>query len=87
MHEGRVSTELGFKGIPAASESVIVARDLLLAELTGGHYHVAHVSTAEAVQLSARPKREGAPGDVRGGPAPLRADATRPSGASTPTPR
>jgi len=59
MHEGRVSTELGFKGIPAASESVIVARDLLLAELTGGHYHVAHVSTAEAVQLVREAKRKG----------------------------
>ena len=59
MHEGRVSTELGFKGIPAASESVIVARDLLLAELTGGHYHVAHVSTAEAVQLVRDAKRKG----------------------------
>jgi len=59
MHEGRVSTELGFKGIPAASESVIVARDLLLAELTGGHYHVAHVSTAEAVQLVRDAKRQG----------------------------
>ena len=61
MHEGRVSTELGFKGIPAASESVIVARDLLLAELTGGHYHVAHVSTAEAVQLVREAKRKGLP--------------------------
>ncbi len=59
MHEGRVSTELGFKGIPAASESVIVARDLLLAELTGGHYHVAHVSTAEAIQLVREAKRRG----------------------------
>jgi len=59
MHEGRVSTELGFKGIPAASESVIVARDLLLAELTGGHYHIAHVSTAEAVQLVREARAKG----------------------------
>ncbi len=59
MHEGRVSAELGFKGIPAASEAVIVARDLLLAELTGGHYHVAHVSTAEAVQLVREAKMRG----------------------------
>lgn len=59
MHEGRVSAELGFKGIPAASESVIVARDLLLADLTGGHYHVAHVSTAEAVQLVREAKMRG----------------------------
>jgi dihydroorotase len=59
MHEGRVSTELGFKGIPAASEAVIVARDLLLAELTGGRYHVAHVSTAEAVQMVRDAKTRG----------------------------
>jgi len=59
MHEGKVSTELGFKGIPAASEAVIVARDLLLAELTGSHYHVAHVSTAEAVQLVREAKAKG----------------------------
>jgi dihydroorotase len=59
MHEGRVSTELGFKGIPAASEAVIVSRDLLLAELTGGHYHVAHVSTAEAIQLVREAKMKG----------------------------
>jgi len=61
MHEGRVSTELGFRGIPAASEAVIVARDLLLAELTGGRYHVAHVSTAEAVQLVREAKMKGLP--------------------------
>jgi dihydroorotase len=59
MHEGRVSAELGLKGIPAASEAVIVARDLLLAELTGGRYHVAHVSTAEAVQLVREAKARG----------------------------
>ena len=59
MHEGRVSTELGFKGIPAASEAVIVARDLLLSELTGSHYHVAHVSTAEAVQMVREAKAKG----------------------------
>ena len=59
MHEGRVSTELGFKGIPAASEAVIVARDLLLAELAGGRYHVAHVSTAEAVQMVREAKAKG----------------------------
>jgi dihydroorotase len=59
MHEGRVSTELGFKGIPAASEAIIVARDLLLAEFTGSHYHVAHVSTAEAVQMVREAKAKG----------------------------
>jgi dihydroorotase len=59
MHEGLTSAELGLKGIPAASEAVIVARDLLLAELTGGRYHVAHVSTAEALELIRRAKARG----------------------------
>jgi dihydroorotase len=61
MHEGLVSAELGLHGIPAASEAVIVARDILLAELTGGHYHVAHVSTAEAVRLIKDAKAKGLP--------------------------
>lgn len=59
MNEGATSTKLGLKGIPNASESVIVARDLILAELTGGHYHLLHVSTAEAVQLVREAKARG----------------------------
>ena len=59
MHEGLVSTELGMQGIPAASEAVIVARDLLLAELAGSHYHVAHITTAEAVRLVRDAKAKG----------------------------
>ena len=51
MHEGRVSTELGLRGIPAQAEDVMVARDIALAELTGGRLHIAHVSTAGAVRL------------------------------------
>jgi dihydroorotase len=51
MHEGLVSTRLGLKGWPRAAEDVIVARDIALAELTGGHVHVAHLSTAGAVRL------------------------------------
>jgi dihydroorotase len=51
MNEGVVSTELGIPGAPAAAEDVMVARDLLLAELTGAHVHIAHVSTAGAVRL------------------------------------
>jgi dihydroorotase len=51
MHEGAVSTELGLPGIPAAAEEVMVARDLVLAEVTGAHLHVAHVSTAGAVRM------------------------------------
>ncbi len=59
MHEGLVSADLGLGGIPAASEAVIVARDILLAELTGSHLHVAHVSTAEAIRLIREAKAKG----------------------------
>ena len=51
IHEGVVSTELGLRGIPAAAEEVMVARDIVLAELTGAHVHIAHLSTAGAVRL------------------------------------
>jgi dihydroorotase len=51
MHEGRISTQLGLKGIPAASEEVMVARDLILAEQTGAHLHLAHISTAGSVRM------------------------------------
>lgn len=61
MHEGRVSAALGLRGIPAASEAVMVGRDILLAELTGGRYHVAHVSTAESVRLVKEAKAKGLP--------------------------
>jgi dihydroorotase len=61
MHEGLVSAALGLRGIPAASEAVLVGRDILLAELTGGHYHVAHVSTAEAVRMVKEAKAKGLP--------------------------
>jgi dihydroorotase len=61
MHEGLVSTELGIRGIPAASEAIIVARDILLAELTRSHYHVAHVSTEESIRLIREAKAKGLP--------------------------
>ncbi len=51
MNEGLVSTELGLSGQPSAAEDVMVARDILLAELTGAHIHIAHISTAGAVRL------------------------------------
>jgi dihydroorotase len=51
MHEGYVSTELGFKGIPDISESTVVARDILLSKFTQGRIHLAHVSTADSVKL------------------------------------
>lgn len=59
IHEGLVSTTLGLRGIPSASESTIVARDLALAALTGGWLHVAHVSCAESVELIRQAKRRG----------------------------
>jgi len=51
MNEGLVSTELGLRGQPAAAEEVMVARDIVLAELTGAHVHIAHVSTAGSVRM------------------------------------
>ena len=51
MHEGVYSTRLGLKGIPAAAEETMVSRDLILAEMTGGKYHVAHLSTRRSVEM------------------------------------
>jgi dihydroorotase len=59
MHEGLVSTRLGLKGIPAAAEEIMVARDILLAELTGGHLHLCHMSTRGSVELIRRAKERG----------------------------
>ncbi len=59
MNEGVVSTELGLPGAPAAAEEVMVARDLVLAELTGAHVHIAHLSTAGAVRLVREAKARG----------------------------
>jgi dihydroorotase len=59
MHEGDVSTRLGLRGIPASSEDVMVARDILLAENTGARYHVAHISTRRAVAMVAFAKSRG----------------------------
>lgn len=50
MHEGYYSTLLGLGGMPAASEETMVARDVILARLTGAHLHIAHLSTAGAVE-------------------------------------
>jgi dihydroorotase len=61
MHEGFVSTDLGLRGIPAAAEEIMVARDVALAELTGTPIHVAHVSTAAAVRLLRDAKARGVP--------------------------
>jgi dihydroorotase len=59
MHEGIVSTRLGLKGIPSAAEEIMVARDILLAELTGGHVHLCHMSTRGSVALIRRAKENG----------------------------
>ncbi len=57
--EGELATRLGLPGIPLVAESIIVARDIRLARLTGGALHFAHVSTAETVMLIRRAKDEG----------------------------
>ncbi len=61
MHEGAQSVRWGLRGIPAASEDVMVARDLLLAELTGARYHVAHISTRHAVGMVEYARQAGLP--------------------------
>ena len=59
MHEGPTSVRLGLGGIPSASEDVMVARDLLLAELTGARFHVAHLSTERSLAMVAFAKTKG----------------------------
>jgi len=59
MHESVDSIRLGLRGIPSASEDVMVARDIILAELTGARYHVAHISTKNAVAMVAFAKQRG----------------------------
>ena len=59
MAEGTVATRLGLPGIPDASEVVIIERDIRLVEITGGRYHVAHISTAEGVNAVRKAKEQG----------------------------
>ena len=59
MNEGWVSNRLGLKGIPAAAEGVMAARDISLAETTGGKLHIAHASTAGTVELVRQAKARG----------------------------
>lgn len=59
MNLGETSRKLGLIGSPNAAEDIIVARDIMLAEMTGGHLHVLHVSTAGAVELVRQGKRRG----------------------------
>jgi dihydroorotase len=59
VHEGEVSTRLGLKGWPGVAEDVMVQRDILLAEYTGGAVHIAHMSTGRAADLVRRAKAAG----------------------------
>ena len=59
MNLGETSRKLGLIGSPNAAEDIIVARDIMLAEMTGGHLHVLHVSTAGAVELVRQGKKRG----------------------------
>ncbi len=59
MHEGPTAFRLGLKGIPAAAEEAMVARDIALLERTGGRLHIAHASTAGTVDLVRRAKARG----------------------------
>ena len=59
MNEGWVSTRLGVKGIPSSAEEIMVARDIALAELTGGRLHLAHLSTAGTIELVRNAKEKG----------------------------
>lgn len=51
MHEGQYSALMGLKGLPGAAEDLHVARDLILAEMTGAHIHIAHISTGRSVEM------------------------------------
>lgn len=59
MNEGDVSRRLGISGIPAVAEEIIIARDLMLAGMTGGWLHVLHVSTGRGADLVRRAKADG----------------------------
>jgi dihydroorotase len=59
MHEGIISTRLGLRGWPRVAEDIIVARDVLLAEMTGARYHVAHVSSLGSVRILREAKSRG----------------------------
>ena len=59
MHEGAIARHLGISGIPAEAEEIIIARDLMLARLTGGRLHVCHVSTARGATMIQQAKDDG----------------------------
>ncbi|MEG2657757.1 MAG: dihydroorotase, partial [Clostridiales bacterium] len=59
MNEGYMSTILGLRGIPKAAEETMIARDIILAKLTGAHLHIAHVSTKYGVEMIREAKAKG----------------------------
>jgi dihydroorotase len=59
MNEGLVSMRLGLSGMPAAAEDIMVARDIRLAEITGGRLHIQHISTSRSVELVREGQRRG----------------------------
>ncbi len=59
MNEGKYSTRLGLAGMPTVAEDIIVARDILLAEYTGAHVHIAHISSAQSIELVRQAKAKG----------------------------
>lgn len=61
INEGLVSTKLGLKGIPSASEEVMISRDIILSDLTGTHLHICHVSSEGSVRLIREAKKRGVP--------------------------
>ena len=61
MNEGKVSTMLGIPAVPSVAEDLIVARDLMMAEFTGGSIHIAHISSGRSVDLVREAKKRGVP--------------------------
>ncbi|TLD69790.1 dihydroorotase [Phragmitibacter flavus] len=59
MHEGEVSYSLGLEGIPAISEEISIARDIQIAQYTGAHLHIQHVTTARGMEIIRRAKNDG----------------------------
>ena len=59
MNEGRVSYQMGIPGIPAISEEICIARDIQIAEYTGAHLHIQHVTTARGMEIIRRAKNDG----------------------------
>jgi dihydroorotase len=59
INEGFVSTCLGLHGMPPVAEEIMISRDIMLADYTGGRFHVAHISTAHSVELVRQAKKRG----------------------------